>query len=164
MKNIKMSIHLPISKSFFPIFHIYVFLTVSLTTFSSINTLDCLWSLWMMKANSLYFARMLSRAAFLLFLAIALLLSVTRSVTAPCAAPYPYLYNGECFEQCPWNNTLVTYLSPTNNSCITSTLLPTQTVPLAPSQTTPLKPALQVPPPPYSLSQWTHPHLLRHHL
>lgn len=78
----------------------------------------------MMKANSLYFARMPPQAAFLLLFALALLLTLTQSVPGPCVTPYIYDYGTECFKQCPWNNTLITYLSPTNSSCIASISFP----------------------------------------
>ena len=42
-----------------------------------------------------------------------------------CNATHPYSYGGQCYPECPWNSTLVTYLDTSSNNCLTSTSSPT---------------------------------------
>ena len=49
-----------------------------------------------------------------------LLLACSVGVSAACSAPTPYSYGAGCFAQCPWNNTLVTYLVTATSTCLTS--------------------------------------------
>ena len=51
-----------------------------------------------------------------------LLLVYASTVAAACSAPTPYAYGAGCFSQCPWNNTLVTYLHVPTSTCLTSTV------------------------------------------
>jgi hypothetical protein len=55
----------------------------------------------------------------LILLAVGLLIDQAMAVT--CNSTFPYDYSSNCYRQCPWNDTLVTYLSNTSTTCLTST-------------------------------------------
>lgn len=42
---------------------------------------------------------------------------VTVAAGIVCNATHPFLYGNECFEECPWNSTIVTYLNNSTKIC-----------------------------------------------
>jgi hypothetical protein len=57
-----------------------------------------------------------------LLLAYILITSLLYHVYALCNASFPYSYAAGCYQQCPWNDTVVTYLQDGTTSCSTSIL------------------------------------------
>ena len=87
---------------------------------------------------------------------------VMQSHSAACSAPTPYSYNSNCYPQCPWNSTLVTYLDGT--ICKTCTHSSMQPVLRVPTLMTPPKSVLRVPITIFSLPLRSYPNLQGHHL
>ena len=56
-----------------------------------------------------------------LFLLIIIITLATLS--SPCTAPTPYSYNSICYQECPWNNTLITYKTQGGTACLLSIFL-----------------------------------------
>ena len=50
-----------------------------------------------------------------------ILATILITAYSACNATYPYSYSGNCYQECPWNNTLITYLDNSTKTCVTST-------------------------------------------
>lgn len=85
---------------------------------------------------------MLKKHLFITILALITIFKYASAVT--CNSSFPYSYSGACFQQCPWNNTVVTYLQNSGTACLLSNHYYIQIVQVAHLLMTQLKLALRV--------------------
>lgn len=67
---------------------------------------------------------------YLSILVLVWLLAVMQTQSVVCNSSFPYDYNSACFQQCPWNDTQVTYLLNGTTQCNTSIVSIMQPAPM----------------------------------
>lgn len=101
---------------------------------------------------------------YLSILMLVWLLAVMQTQSVVCNSSFPYDYNSACFQQCPWNDTQVTYLLNGTTQCNTSIICIMQPAPMEPSPTIPPRHALSVLITSFSMSHRAYTNILRSHL
>ena len=106
----------------------------------------------------------MSNTRYLSILALVWLLAVMQTQSVVCNSSFPYDYASACFQQCPWNDTQVTYLLNGTTQCNTSIVCAMQPAPMEPLPTIPPRPVLSVLIDSFSMPHCADTDLLRSHL
>lgn len=72
-------------------------------------------------------------------LSVVFIATLIDQVFSACNSTFPYTYGSSCLRECPWNVTLITYLSNSSTTCLTSTTFDMQIAPMGPMQMIPVK-------------------------